>query len=1072
MSISPPVWSPNFQQYQKPNGPVYIVDSANKQNTIYALAYSTTYTLKPEDVANLPQIILNERPTGIGVIPLIKIRSAIKNNPNLPASGTPILYSTPENQYVFTIIHLETEYEVSPQDGDGNYQQNSGKLKYQDVLIINGIYLPNGTYNIYLNSIRVSVRIKQDAYAGTIVNDPAAYSEYVINLPITVTKPTTTLTLKTPDNITSSTFLGNGSNKSEYKICREILEGSITLNLNDFATTDRLLLSSADFDTTKIVYYISKNGEIKTYQNNCVRISGNLITFLKVTDTTDPVFRINFYQEADAMYQRSNYIGIDDNTVNHTTIQLEILKSTPTFVGQIPSVNTVNPNTLYSFKNIIKSTTDSPFEIEHPTSDNFDSKIFIITSSDPYVVQIKIEGGKSIAYIYNEGVAQITILQEATTNFNKKFVTFNVIVNRITPSIVNCNTNIVYTNPYQKQFWTRFKPECPNFNLTYNGRVLSTDEVTAVYDQRRKTEILKYSSSVGGLTKSQKYAKAARGELMRQIGNENKYLRNAGNTLTCPTPSSSVLCGLTSACGVPGKERLLCYDPSINIYNLTRTYQYKAGLQTSSNIPTLALTQPRNLVGIASDTIAIIRLSWDSPVSNGGYPITGYVITYSRDNKSWAPYTSLFPNGTGGLDETSGEKNGNTAVFQEIPNSVPVEPNTLFYISVFSANERGLSSVPATITVKTISSPSIISDLSLYDEDRKNYIVDLKWNDPVNTGVFAGSGYKGPPIIQYDIKYRTSPTDSWTSRIIDLAYVIIPSESSQLRRYVLRNLNNEKTYYVKISPINSVGTGPESKILTAMTLKNPDPPKNVVVYSSYGKPIASLTSTLDAPTSNSLSYIKVTWDRPDNGGSPIFLYRLSLKTVTTSFIKDYTVSTFNQSSSYEYNITKMPSPAAAAAADIELLSGTYTISIISTNEYGNSISTSDKTVIVDPIYAKVTILSITGSYSLNKQLRSIIIKFTTGPFNSANTIKMIKVSGLQSTAAGDSIEIRKDILGMDIVGNGEYSIEVPAKDITGREYLIMNTPYNITLSASWKENPYVYDQLYTSAAYGFTPSIL
>ena len=164
-----------------------------------------------------------------------------------------------------------------------------------------------------------------------------------------------------------------------------------------------------------------------------------------------------------------------------------------------------------------------------------------------------------------------------------------------------------------------------------------------------------------------------------------------------------------------------------------------------------------------------------------------------------------------------------------------------------------------------------------------------------------------------------------------------------------------------------------------------------------------------------------------------------------------------------------PSGDSGAALDVDLMAGIYTLSIISTNEYGNSITTADKTVIVDPISAKVYIISIVGSYSLNKQLRSIIINFTTGPFNSKNTIKMIKVSGLQ--AGSDSIEIRKDIFGLDILGNGEYSIEVPAKDTSGTEYLIMNTPYNITLSASWS-NPYVYDQQYTSAAYAFTPSIL
>ena len=40
-----------------------------------------------------------------------------------------------------------------------------------------------------------------------------------------------------------------------------------------------------------------------------------------------------------------------------------------------------------------------------------------------------------------------------------------------------------------------------------------------------------------------------------------------------------------------------------------------------------------------------------------------------------------------------------------------MKQNTIYYISVFSGNERGLSSVPATIIVKTSAVPSIINDL-------------------------------------------------------------------------------------------------------------------------------------------------------------------------------------------------------------------------------------------------------------------------------------------------------------------------------------------------------------------------
>jgi len=85
----------------------------------------------------------------------------------------------------------------------------------------------------------------------------------------------------------------------------------------------------------------------------------------------------------------------------------------------------------------------------------------------------------------------------------------------------------------------------------------------------------------------------------------------------------------------------------------------------------------------------------------------------------------------------------------------------------------------------------------------------------------------------------------------------------------LRNLDNENKYDIKIEPINQIGTGPESAILTARTLMKPSVPMNVVLTSKYGLLPPVITDI-------SRNYINIVWEKPDTGGSPITIYYITL----------------------------------------------------------------------------------------------------------------------------------------------------------------------------------------------------
>lgn len=1081
-------WTPQLEQTVTTTngvttyGDVYFDNTREGQTrrfNVYSLSYSTTFTLISGTYANVPTEIISRRNTLIGVIPLINIS-------RLTNTKTPITFAFPSNNLSAEIVSFSQTYFVRPQGtsvsaNNDNYFSPSitspapdatgVSLPYNNAIVVNGVYdVANGGFTYGQNSILLRMEIRQAAHVASAPvddGDEVSYTEKVIYVPITITKSLSSLTLKPFSGAGRYTIPGSDTNGI---ITREYLNGSIELIFSQFATTNRKILATGAEDTREIIYYLNRVGAGSSrdflYLNDYFTITNTRITFNKVTpllsDGTSESIPIHFLQEETAVYQRSSE-RIGDTTSR--TIRLRIIKSTPTFVGQVPAVNTGDPTTVYRLEDLNKMTTEGSFALTPPGSTNTDSSAnFFFSSSNPNVVEVRVTGtgtgvGTSagnvyMAYVYGSGTATIAVIQPATTNFNEKIAYFDVNVFEITPSVINCNTNLFYTNPYNRQFWTRFIPECRSSDLvdSVTGAKLSVTQVDEVYDMRRKAEILKYNKNVGGLTKNQKYAKATRGELMRKIGNENKYLSQSIGTggsagfgpftLICPptTANSRVVCGLTSACGVPGKERLLCFDPSINLYNYKRTYEYKAGLQKPVNIPTTILSEPTNLRIREYDNVNNkITFVWDAPESNGGFPITGYVITYSVDNKTWAPYKSVFPR-TPSDDATynrvSGEINGNTVVFESIAGSTPIKANTVYYISVFSGNVRGLSSVPATITMKTSSVPSIISDFGFTSplDERQNLMVDLKWTDPLNVGTTAGS-YNGPPIRQYNLYYRKVPATTWTSSIIDISSVIIEPAGSQSRRYILRNLVNENKYEIKIEPINAIGVGPESAIITARTLMTPSAPRNVVLTSVYGLLPFIFTDT-------SGNYINVKWNKPDTGGNPITLYNITVTappsppaTVTATTITiPLRVTASDTRTTFSLNLGRL-------GQTVLLSNVTYSIVVQAFNGYLYSPSSTQASVTVRPTSARATIFDMEGVYAASGlQYADMTFSIDTA-WVDTNQISTVRVNGL-NTAFQTNLNIYNQVIN----GTGEHNIRIPAKKASGEDIIVVGQSYSITIT--------------------------
>jgi len=1061
-----PTWTPNLIQNisvingQTIYGDVFIDTreaDTNINDNVYSLDYTTTFTLQdgtftfpsPDAVEgqepgekDVPIQLVNMRKTLIGVIPLINMGST--------NTKTKLTYSFPTNNYAVSVVSFNRNYSVNPQksstvdntnEEDYDIELSKKLLKYSNVLVVNGVYDTTNGFIYGQDQQIYRMEIKQ---AGYIENGVEIYKEKRVVIPITIIKAESSLSIKP--------FSGNGKYTIENAdtngiITREYLDASFDLIFSDFATTTRKNVNTGTPDFDNIIYYLNdisvSDRRNFLLANDNITITNNKITFKKVTilaDGTNSPIPIKFLQEETAIYRRSTQ-RIGDSDGARTTIRLKIIKSTPTFEGQNPPKNTES-TTDYRMADLNKMTTERTFIISSPVSNNSDPEAtFIISSSDNNILKIDKTGTFYTAFINGPGVVTVTITQPSTTNFNAKSARFDVNIFNITPSVINCNYNLFYTNPYNRNFWTRFKPECRSSNLvdSITNAPLSVTQVDEVYDMRRKAEILKYSKNVGGLTKSQKYAKASRGELMRKIGNERNYISETIGgitTLVCPpsTSNSRLSCGLTSACGVPGKERLLCFDPSINLYNYKRTYQYQAGLQVPTNIPTTILTEPTNLRVKFFDNINNkITLEWDAPDSNGGFPIVGYVITYSEDNNKWLPYKSVFPYKPTNAAEAaavtfnqiSGEINGNTVVFERIFNNVEIRANTIYYISVFSGNERGLSSVPATIIVKTSSVPTIISDFTFTNikDERENLMIDLKWSDPLNTGTTIGS-FNGPPIYQYNLYYRKVPTLTWTKEIIDVNNVIIVPAGSQQRQIILRNLENQNKYDIKIEPVNSIGVGPESAIITGRTLMKPGVPSNVVLTSKYGI-LTNISAT------NRLHYFNISWNKPDTGGNPVTLYNV---TVTDPSLKrttlPYNIDRMDTRTSFNYNI--------GILGQTLLVPGSYSVVIEAFNGFLTSIETLPSIVTLRQTTQIPRIINIIGKYdSLNNTLQSAELSFSINDqWVDENKIITVKVNGFTA-----NYQTSTNFQGQAITGTGQHTITIPVKASDGSTIINQSEEY-------------------------------
>lgn len=175
---------------------------------------------------------------------------------------------------------------------------------------------------------------------------------------------------------------------------------------------------------------------------------------------------------------------------------------------------------------------------------------------------------------------------------------------------------------------------------------------------------------------------------------------------------------------------------------------------------------PTNITGTTSSTQLV--LSWTAPSSDGGSPITDYIIEYSTDNASW---TSLSHTASTATTLTlTGLTNG-----------------TSYYTRISATNAIGTGAygsggpwIPSTIP----GAPTLVTATTASTQ------LIVTWAAPSSDG--------GSAITDYVVEYSTD-NSTWST---------FSHPTSTALTQTITGLTDGTAYYVRVSATNAIGAGP------------------------------------------------------------------------------------------------------------------------------------------------------------------------------------------------------------------------------------------------------------------------
>lgn len=240
----------------------------------------------------------------------------------------------------------------------------------------------------------------------------------------------------------------------------------------------------------------------------------------------------------------------------------------------------------------------------------------------------------------------------------------------------------------------------------------------------------------------------------------------------------------------------------------------------ASGVPNDVPTAARSLTATATNLSGQIRLSWSVPLSDGGRPLTDYIVQRSANGS------------TGWTTVNDGVNTRTTYTVAGLSNGVRQ------YFRVLARNALG--DAPASNLANAVprAVPSAARSLTATATGVSGQ-VRLAWLVPLSTG--------GMPITDYVLYRSPNGTSNWTW---------INDGVGTATAHTVTGLSNGVRYYFRVQPRNAIGYGPSSNVPSAVPANRLTAPRN-----------------LSAAPTNRAGQIRLSWLAPlSNGGAAVFDY--------------------------------------------------------------------------------------------------------------------------------------------------------------------------------------------------------